>query len=189
MSMSKYALPLLPTILLVAGTFGLQNVYGDASTESEKYFTQLYEKTCLNNAADMSVLKARFAEANVPKLTAKKAVLFLEEKHGSVWVIPNVIGNFLVSIDNSSTCSVYTHSVKINKVERQFTELLERTPLSFALEKVQDETKQTELGPKHFISFMRINRMDDTKHKFTLITSNSDRVEVQVKATVESVQP
>ncbi|MEH6442431.1 MAG: hypothetical protein V7784_00915 [Oceanospirillaceae bacterium] len=183
--MSRYAL----SLLLVASTFSLQNVYGETSAEPEKYFTQLYEKTCLNNAADMSVLKTRFAEAKVPKLVDNKAVLFLEKKPGSVWVIPNVIGNYLVSIDDSLTCSVYTHSVKINEIERQFIELLERTPLSFVLEKMQDETKQTELGPKHFISFMRTNRTDSTKQKFTLITSNSDRVEVQVKATVEIVQP
>jgi hypothetical protein len=159
----------------------------DVSKISAEYFSQLYAKTCVKEAADMAVLKSRFGEAQAPELSNNKAVLFLEGKLGTVWIIPNVIGDYLVSIDDSNICTVYTRDVNINEVERAFMSLFENIANIQSVEKVQDETLQTELGPKHYISYTLTNQADNSRQKFSLETSTADRVEIQAKATVGAV--
>ena len=157
------------------------------SINPEKFFTQLYEKTCLKESADFASLKSKFEEASVPELEQANAAFFLQNKPGTVWVIPNVVGDYLVSIDKAGSCSVYTHNININDIERGFTELLENSAGEFTLEKVQDETRQTDKGPAHFIAYMRTYTADNSHQKFTLVTTTAQGAEIQAQATVETL--
>ncbi len=157
------------------------------SINPEKFFTQLYEKTCLKEAADFSTLRAKFEEANVPELEKKNADFFLQNKPGTVWIVPNVVGDYLVSINKAGDCSVYTRGININDVERGFIELLEKTGGSFTLAKTQDETKQANFGPAHFISYTRTYTANNSHQKFTLVTTIADGAEIQAQATVEAL--
>lgn len=156
------------------------------SINAEQFFTQLYEKTCYREAADLSQLKSKFSELEVPILKPSKAQLFLENKPGTVWIIPNVVGDYLVSIDELNNCSVYTRGINILKIEQGFSALLEQSSSRFTLEKVVDETRQTALGPAHFITYQRTNQSENTRQDFSLITTKSPSSEVQAKATVHA---
>ena len=179
----------LCTLAMLATTavFGNVTAIADVPTKTTEFFTQLYAKTCVVNAANMDALRERFAQGQVPELSAQKAEYFLHRKPGTVWVIPNTIGNFLVSIDRDNNCTVYAQRVKINEIERAFISLLEDAAMGFDSVKEQDETLQTQRGPMHFISYTRTNLADNTRQKFSLSTSTADAVEVQAKATVEAV--
>ena len=174
---------LLTMILSLSYNFS----WADSEDHASHFFGQLYANTCLKNAADMQILKDSFSSIQTPHLSAPKAALFLQGKPGTVWVIPNVVGDYLVSIDRHNYCAVYTQGVNINAVERGFITLLENTPSSFTLEKVQDETLQTALGPTHIIRYLRTNIADNSRQEFSLETSNAQGVEIQVKAEVGPV--
>ena len=161
--------------------------YADDSHLAASFFTQLYTNTCVKNAADLQVLKSRFSSIEVKQLSRGKAALFLENKPGIVWVIPNVIGDFLVSINEQTECAVYTRHVNINEIERGFIKVLEKTPSSFKIEKVQDETVQTDLGPGHLIRYIRTNTADSSQQEFRLETTNAQGAQIQVKAVVGPV--
>ncbi len=173
-------------IMLLLGTSSTA-INADLNKISANFYTQLYAKTCVANAADLSVLKEQLKQGDVPELSASKAVFFLENQPGTVWVIPNVIGDFLVSINDQEDCSVYTRHVNINTIEQAFMQFIESMASSFTVEKEQDETLQTELGPMHFISYTLTNKDDNSKQKFKLMTSTADRAEIQAKATVEAL--
>ena len=179
----------LATLALLATTAAFSSVsaLADVPTGTTQFFTQLYAKTCLSSAANMDSLRERFAQGQVPELSASKAAIFLQRKVGTVWVIPNTIGNFLVSIDRDDTCTVYAQRVKINEIERAFSNLLEEIPTGFESVKEQDETRQTNLGPMHFISYTRTNLEDSGRQTFSLSTSTADAVDVQAKAVVEAL--
>ena len=175
-------------LLVVSASLIVSNwALADVSKKSAAYFSQLYAKTCVRDAADMSLLKVRFDEAQVPELSKKKAAIFLQKKPGTVWVIPNLIGDYLVSIDNSDSCSVYTRGVNINAVEAAFNSLFDELAKTLKVEKVQDETLQTKLGPKHYIRYSIINQKDNSTQHFSLETSTAERIEIQAKATVSVV--
>lgn len=161
--------------------------YADNSHLAPSFFTQLYTNTCVKNAADLQVLKSRFASIDTKELSRSKATFFLQNIPGIVWVIPNVIGDFLVSIDEQGDCAVYTRNVNINDIERGFIRVLEKTPSSFTIEKVQDETIQTNLGPAHLIRYIRTNIADSSRQEFRLETSNAQGAEIQAKAVVGPV--
>ncbi|EPJ48712.1 MAG: hypothetical protein OFPI_28120 [Osedax symbiont Rs2] len=175
------------TLLSISAAFNCATALADVPSQATQFFTQLYAKTCLSSAADMDALRERFAQGQVPELSAAKAAFFLQRKVGKVWVIPNTIGNFLVSIDRDDTCTVYAQSVKINQIERAFSNLLEEVPTGFESVKEQDETRQTRLGPMHFISYTRTNLEDSGRQTFSLSTSTADAVQVQAKAVVEAL--
>ncbi|OUS31797.1 hypothetical protein A9R01_11610 ['Osedax' symbiont bacterium Rs2_46_30_T18] len=175
------------TLLATTAVFSSAIAMADVPTETTQFFTQLYAKTCLSNAANMDNLRERFALGEVPELSRAKAEFFLQGKVGTVWVIPNTIGNFLVSIDRDNTCTVYAQRVKINEIERAFSNLLEEVPTGFESVKEQDETRQTTLGPMHFISYTRTNLEDNGRQKFSLSTSTANAVKVQAKAVVEAL--
>jgi hypothetical protein len=156
--------------------------------ELERYFAEVYAKTCLKNAADMSQLKNKFLEAQVPVLQENKAAFFLGKKQGTVWVIPHVVGDFLVSVDENNHCTVYTHNVNINEVEKLFTKLLEYSTKLYKIERIQDETLATDNGPTHYITYIRTSKKDYSKQKFVLITTTAQGAEIQAKAIVEAVQ-
>jgi hypothetical protein len=179
---------LIRTVVSILAGFTLPTfAAAPVSINAEKFFTQLYEKTCLKESADLANLQSKFEEANVPELEATNAALFLRNKPGTVWVIPNVVGDYLVSINKSGNCSVYTHNININDIERGFIELLEKSAGEFTLEKVQDETRQTDFGPAHYISYQRTYSVDNSHQKFTLVTTTADGAEVQAQATVEAL--
>ena len=162
-------------------------VVADTTDHASLFFTQLYTNTCVKNSADMQALKENFSAIQTKQLPAAKAVFFLENKQGTVWIIPNVVGNYLVSIDSAAACAVYTHNVNINAIERQFITLLEKTPSAFLLEKVQDETPATPLGPAHFIRYLRTNKADNSQQEFSLQTSIAQGADIQAKAMVGPV--
>ncbi len=174
-------------VFMLAGIAFPASADGPVSIDPEMFFTQLYEKTCLKEAADFSHLKEKFKEANVAELEKKNASLFLQKKPGTVWIIPNVVGDYLVSINDAGNCSVYTRGININDIERGFIELLEKTAGDFTLEKVQDETGQTKNGPAHFISYSRTYTANNSHQKFTLVTTTAPGAEVQAQATVEAL--
>ena len=174
-------------VFILAGVALPVNADGPVSIDPEMFFTQLYEKTCLKEAADFSMLKSKFEEAKVSELEKKNASLFLQNKPGTVWIIPNVVGDYLVSINKAGHCSVYTRNININDIERGFIELLEKAEGDFTLEKVQDETGQTKNGPAHFISYTRTYTANNSHQKFTLVTTTAPGAEVQAQATVEAL--
>lgn len=159
----------------------------DTTDHASDFFTQLYTNTCVKNATDMQLLKDNFSAIDAKQLSREKAAFFLQNKEGTVWIIPNVIGDFLVSIDSVGACAVYTHNVNINEIERRFITLLEKTPSSFRLEKVQDETLQTSLGPAHYIQYLRTNKADNSQQQFSLQTSIAQGADIQAKAMVGPV--
>ena len=183
MSKISATIALLSTVTI----FSCASVFADVPNQTTKFFTELYAKTCVFSAGDMDSLRTRFSQGKVPELSAQKAAFFLQKKQGTVWVIPNTIGNFLVSIDTDNNCSVYAQRVKINDIERAFVSLLEQIPEGFESVKEQDETLQTGRGPMHFISYTRTNLENSARQTFSLATSTADAVEVQAKAVVTAV--
>lgn len=183
-------------VVFAAISFAVIQVQADTKTEEEPgvkvdlehYFTELYAKTCLENAANMSLLKDRFLQAEVSVLQKDKAAFFLGKQQGTVWIIPHVVGDFLVSIDQRNHCTVYTRNININLVESYFTGLLESSAQSHKIERIQDETLADKQGPTHYISYSRINRKDYSKQKFKLITSMAQGAKIQAKAIVEEVR-
>ena len=183
------------SVLLIAlSLFGTTMVVADSENEnielakkSAYYFAELYAKTCMAYADDFSVLQDRFGEGKVPSLSKKKAKKFLDNKPGKVWVIPNVYGDFLVSINKQQQCVVYSRFLNINQVERAFIAQLEKTVSPLIFQKVQDETLPMKEGPAHFIRYVITNTDDDTKKNYVLTTSKADGVDIQIKASVSTI--
>ena len=157
------------------------------SKHAANYFSELYTKTCVKYADDLNGLKTQLTQAKVPELSKGKAKMFLENKPGTVWVIPNVYGDMLLSIDKQNTCVLYSRHLNINHIENAFIAEAENGPSSLIYHKVQDETVPTKLGPMHVIRYVMTDTNKNTKKNYQLITSKADAVEIQIKASVSSL--
>lgn len=157
------------------------------SKQAANYFAQLYTKTCVRYADDLNGLKTQLTQASVPELSQAKAKMFLENKPGTVWVIPNVFGDMLLSIDTKNTCVLYSRHLNINHIENAFIAEAESGPASLIYHKVQDETVPTKLGPMHVIRYVMTDTNKNTKKNYQLITSKADAVEIQIKASVSII--
>ena len=63
-------------LLATTAAFSAATAQADVPVETTQFFTQLYAKTCLSNAANMDNLRERFAQGQVPELSAAKAPFF-----------------------------------------------------------------------------------------------------------------
>jgi len=182
------------TILALISLASTSNfaVADDAKAEVSKhaanYFAELYSKTCVKYGDDLNALKMQLTQASVPELSEGKAKLFLENKPGTVWVIPNVYADMLLSIDTKNTCTLYSRHLNINHIEKAFIAKVESGPATVIYHKVQDETVQAQLGPQHVIHYVMTNTINNTKKSYRLVTSKADRVEVQIKAIVSNIE-
>jgi len=175
-------------IVIIACLASWQSIVrADEVDQASHFFTQLYTKTCVKHADQMQNLVDNFSAIETKQLSRGKAAFFLQNQPGKVWVIPNLVGDYLVSIEPGGRCSVYTHNVNINKIEQNFIRLLEKTPSSYRLQKIQDETLPTPLGPAHFIRYIRTNIADNSSQAFMLQTTNAQGAEIQAQAVVEPV--
>jgi len=179
------------TLISLASTSNFA-VADDAKSEVSKhaanYFAELYSKTCVQYGDDLNALKEQLTQASVPELSEAKAKLFLENKPGTVWIIPNVYGDMLLSIDTKNTCTVYSRHLNINHIEKAFIAEVESGPASLIYHKVQEETVQSKLGPQHVIRYVMTNTATNSKKNYQLTTSTADRVEAQIKAIVSDIE-
>lgn len=178
-----------PRCLLIASVLGLF-AHGALAQEPDRkpeFFTKLYAQTCMKHFGKPGALRNELTANKLPELPPEKAQAFLAGSPGTAWLIPNPIGDFVVSLRNDNVCAVYARRAEAAEVERRFSGLVSKSPPPLVSEKLRDERSNSTNGPTRTISYAWVRPQAKQKLLFTLTTATSATAQLQAMASLAMV--
>ena len=175
--------------LLIASVLGLL-AHGALAQEPDRkpeFFAKLYAKTCMKHFGKPDGLRNELTENKLPELPPQKAQAFLAGAPGTAWLIPNPVGDFVVSLRNDNVCAVFARRAEATEVERRFSDLVSKSPPPLVSEKLRDDRSNSANGATHTISYAWFRPQAKQKLLFTLTTATSPSAQLQAMASLAMV--
>lgn len=175
--------------LLIAAALGLL-AHGALAQEPDRkpeFFAKLYAQTCMKHFGKPDALRNELNANKLPELPPQKAKAFLAGSPGTAWLIPNPVGDFVVSIRSDNVCAVYARRVEAAEVERLFRDLVSKSPAPLVSERLRDENSNSANGPTHTVSYAWFRPQAKQKLLFTLTTATSPSAQLQAMASLAMV--
>lgn len=152
---------------------------------SAEFFIKLYSKTCAQFVNQPEALKRQLSQSGAPKLSAGKAAFFLNDNPGTVWVVPNVLGDFVISLDAQQRCHVFARKLDKHNAQDLFTDLVGQGPLPFSVAKLSDEQiSQANQSSINVLNYRWRNLETQETVHFRLLTAVDSSAAIQAKASV-----
>jgi len=167
-------------------------VFSSASFAQEvdrkpEFFANLYARTCMKHFGKPDALKNELDTNKIPQLPPDKAQFFLAGSNCTAWLIPNPIGDFVVSLRSDNVCTVFARRAEATEIESRFSDLVSKSPPPLLASKRSDEYSTSPNGPTHTISYTWEAPKAKQKLLFTLTTATSDAANLQAMASLAMV--
>ena len=131
---------LLRIAVAVALAFVSAAAYADRGAEQAKAFMNIYA-VCLRHLDDFEKLRAKLAP--LPKLPPEKAAIFLLDRPGDAWPVPDKSGYFVLSLlRNRNECAVHAREADTAMVKAHFRLLTALAPPPFKSAEISKEGKR-----------------------------------------------
>ncbi|MGB1239004.1 MAG: NMCC_0638 family (lipo)protein [Pseudomonadales bacterium] len=163
--------------------------FSAAADSGAQFFIKLYSKTCAQYVNQPDALRAQLSKSGAPVLSEKKAAFFLDKKPGTVWVVPNVLGDFVIALDERQHCTVFARKLDKKHARSLFKDLVSEGPLPFSVAQLKDgKVSKLRNGVVKKLGYRWRNLETEETVYFTLLTAEQTTAEIQAQASVRPVQ-
>lgn len=178
---ARYLFTVFALSILVSGALAQE------PDRKPEFFAKLYAQTCMKHFGKPDGLRNELTANKLPELPPQQAQAFLAESPGTAWLIPNPVGDFVVSLRNDNVCAVFARRADAAEVERRFSDLVSKSPPPLVSEKLRDDHTNSDNGATHTISYAWSQPQASQKLLFTLTTATSPSARLQAMASLAIV--
>lgn len=151
-------------------------------------FHQMLMSLCVNNIANLDALRDRLK--GVPSFPEEQGAVFLANRTGTAWPVPDKSGLFVLSLLDSGQCAILARRASSTKVREQFLSFVTDAPSPLVYRKVSEASAMTEAnGEAHTIQYEWSAEADMPRLVFTLTTSDFEEAQIQAMGSVVLIHP